>query len=309
MPAGYYRGFLLEANTSGVAKPFVIRDADTNATHDFTGPTEVHNVIQHASQSQIEYSFLTPFVAHMIRYEPTNDTNQIQIFGFKPLFDSWPELSVEASPWMDVQPGGAAGFLQGFIVPIESVGQEVKLTLKTDVSTNPFPVTAIRTPIANVKTPVPFSLDTPLICHQVQIIPLNPIRIWYPEIQWISEATPEAASTWATQPTSHGMTGFQSILRIEPSYTANQPVALTITAFDGTSPIVLTLPGTSGAKHKILMTPTFNKGMLYSYSAFSEGPFQIFNKETTVWVGQWGRSGRATSYKLLGGQFDDKAMV
>jgi hypothetical protein len=137
------------------------------------------------------------------------------------------------------------------------------------------------------------------------------VRLWYPEIQWFAEATPELASTWATQPTSHGMTGFHSVLRIEASYTATGPVTLTLTAFDGTAPVPIVLPSTSGIKAKILLTPTFNKARLYTYSAVSaqNAPFQIFVREWTVMVGQWGRSGPATSYSLLGGAFDDKAAI
>jgi hypothetical protein len=307
MPAGYYRGFLAECNTNNAVKPFLVRD-ENNSVHAFTGPAG-NNAVQHAQQSQIEYSFLSPFVSHLIRYEPQNDGNQVQIFGFKPLFDPWPELSVEASAWFDILPGGAVAFLQGFLVPVEAGGQAIELELLTDLSTTPIPLTAIRIPLANVKTPMPFALTTPVICHQAQIVPTTNCRLWYPELQWFAEATPEQAETWATQPTSHGQLGYHSILRIEAAYSATASVSLAVTAFDGTSPTTITLPSTGGAKQKVLLTPTFNKGTLYTYSGISAQPFAIYRNEFTVYVAGWGRSGPAVPYNLLGGAFDDKAAI
>jgi hypothetical protein len=64
--AKWVQGFVMEADTSNVAKGLSIQDADTLAVHTFT-PTVVHN-----GQSERAYSFDTPFIAHMMRVKPTD---------------------------------------------------------------------------------------------------------------------------------------------------------------------------------------------------------------------------------------------
>jgi hypothetical protein len=60
----WFQGFILHADTSNAAKGLTIRDADTLSTHAFT-PAVVHN-----GESELAYSFNTPFIAHMVRFEP-----------------------------------------------------------------------------------------------------------------------------------------------------------------------------------------------------------------------------------------------
>lgn len=506
MPAGYFRGFTLEANTNNTAMALRIRDADTNTVRAFSGPAG-NSTIQHAIQSQIEYSFPNPFVAHLCRYEPGNDANNNavswQFFGIKWIFDPWPEFSqersaffdlgtprakyvrggvlpidsggnnvsflipyddgnsnvtigpfntpaniktptpfsfqpfvahefqlipsamcrtwweeiqwdqevwperiieftnwmnlgtpgakymrgvvlpvetggvevtftlvssdgsavtmgkaktlanfktpvpfafaipligheyqiwvdkpcrmwpeearwdfdpwpeliTEATGWLPVLPGNAAAFLQGLLLPVEAAGADISLSLITDADTSTIALIPSRVPLANRKTPIAYALATPVVCHQVQIVPSAACRVWLNEIQWIAEATPEVGTTWTTQATSHGMQGYHSVLRIEAAYSSIAAVSLRLTAFDGTSPALLTLPSTGGAKQRILLTPTMNKGMLYTYSATSPSAFQLFGKETTIEVAGWGRRGAATKYHLLGGAFDDRAAI
>lgn len=303
--AAYYRGFLLEADTSNASKSLAIRDAETGALHAYTGgPSPSH--IQHNGQTQIEYSFTTPFVAHLVRYEPL-DQVPWRLFGLRWVADQWPELTIEASPWIPVLNGGAA-FLQGFVIPAEAGGATPSLTLLTDGGAS-VALTPPVAPAANVKTGVPYSLATPVICHEAQIIPSEPCRFWYSEMQWMAQPTPELATTWTTPFTSHGVAGYHHIGRIEAAYAAQSTVAFAITSFDGTSPQLIVLPATGGAYQKLLITPTANKGMLYRYSAVSAQAFQIFINSFLIYVGQWARQGPYLQYRLLGGQYGDAANI
>jgi hypothetical protein len=231
------------------------------------------------------------------------------VYLWQPSFVPWPILTQADSPWMSILPGGAAGFLQGLLVPMETAGQLPQISIRTDLTSTPIPLTATRTPLANVKTPIPFSLASPVICHQVQIVRGFICRIWLDEVTWVAEATPELALTWATQPTAHGQSGYHSILRIEASYVATAPVTLNVAVYDGSPPAAITLPSTGGVKQRVLLTPTFNKGQLFTYSAVSTAAFQIYLPEWTFWIGAWGRKGPAIPYRMLGGSFDDKAGV
>lgn len=65
--AKFVQGFLLHADTFNTAKGIVVRDSDTLATHAYTPAPIMLN------GEQVEaYSFNTPFVAHMMRLEPTD---------------------------------------------------------------------------------------------------------------------------------------------------------------------------------------------------------------------------------------------
>lgn len=300
--AKYMRGVVVPVETGGAVANLSLISSD--------GSVQSLPSIQTSAlvKTPTAIALSIPLVGHEFQFQ-TNTPIRIWFEEARWDFDPWPELITEATGWLPVLPGGAAAFLQGLLIPVEAAGAGISLTLLTDVSPTPIPLIATRTPLASVKTPIPYALSTPVVCHQVQIVPSAPCRIWTPEIQWIAEATPELASTWTTQPTSHGMSGYHSILRIEAAYSASSSVTLNATAFDGTSPATITLPSTGGVKQKILITPTFNKGQLYTYSATSASPFQMFNREFIVWVGQWGRSKLAVPYNLLGGAFDDKAVI
>jgi hypothetical protein len=140
-------------------------------------------------------------------------------------------------------------------------------------------------------------------------LPQRPCRIWDKEIRWIAQPTAELAYSWKTQPTAHGQKGYHFIGRIEAAYASTQDVTLTMVAFDGTSPEMITLPSTGGAHQKVLLTPTANKFMLMTYAAVSGAPFQIFVNEWTIWLGWWGRDGELVPWRGLGGICGDKAEI
>lgn len=158
------------------------------------------------------------------------------------------------------------------------------------------------------KTAVPFSF-TPIVGHEFQIVPLQPLRYWPDEIVPHWQPTPELAKNWITQWTAFGIKGFKHIPRIEPSYQAQADVTLTIEVYDGTPPMVITLPATNGVTERLLITTTFNKGQLYRFSATSTGFFQIFENDFMIWVAPWGRLSEMASQNLLGAEFGDKATI
>src|SRR5208283_1462005 len=63
-----------------------VRDSDGLAVHPFTP------AVQHNGESQIAYSFNTPFIAHMVRIEPTDQT-QWRFFSVKWIAEATPELA------------------------------------------------------------------------------------------------------------------------------------------------------------------------------------------------------------------------
>jgi hypothetical protein len=81
--AKFFQGYLLEANTFGNTKQLGIRNGDTNVLQ------QVFPIV-HNRQSEIAYSFVSPFIAHMVRYEP-QDAVDWDFFSVKWIFQKTPE--------------------------------------------------------------------------------------------------------------------------------------------------------------------------------------------------------------------------
>lgn len=283
--SAYYRGFLLEADTQNVIKNVQIA-SDDGLTHPFTGgPSSEH--IRHNGQSQIEYAFTTPFVAHLIRHEAM-DAITWQFYGLRPVADPWPELSSEVSPWLDVRAGGGASFLQGLIVPLDTSGGTPSLSLIDDMGAS-HALQPTASAVTAIKAPTAFWLATPVITHAAQLVPSVPCRIWYDEIAWVADALPELASVWTTEPTTHGMSGYQHIRDGWIALISTATVTLTIT-IDGTA-YTYPLTSTSGAYAKLYFVAQTAKGLSFTYSLTSNAPFRLFRKDCEIHVRAWGASG------------------
>ena len=64
--AKWFQGFILHADTYDAIKGLAIRDTDSLTTHPFSP------AVQQNGESEVAYSFNTPFIAHMVRIEPTD---------------------------------------------------------------------------------------------------------------------------------------------------------------------------------------------------------------------------------------------
>lgn len=299
--AKYLRGAVMPIDTNGqeVSLTFLSSDGGNSTVGPFTTTA--------AEKTAVPWSFAIPLVGHDFQLIPSGPI-RVWYDEIRWDFDAWPELIREATGWMPVLPGGGAAFLQGLVLPIETAGALPRLNLLTDTGLTIALQTPV-TPVANIKTGVPYSLATPVVCHQVQILPDASCRVWLAEIQWMAEPTPELVSTWTTQWTALGIKGFKHIPRIEAAWASAVNVRLTIEAYDGTSPQVITLSGTGNAMARQLITLTMNKGQLYRFSATSAQPFQIFAQDFLIWAAEWGRVTPATPRNNLGAVFGDGARI
>lgn len=315
--ASYVRGATIYADTFAANKSVMIRNMDNGVLvplQSVASNNATDSLINHNGEQEISYWFNPPFVAHMVRDEP-QDAVSWRKFKITYIKDPWPELTDLASPWMNVRDTGQAGFLQGLILPLElgdaNNNTAPALMLRTDNrSGNNNLITLIphSTPEFNVKTGVAYALSTPVVCHQVQIIPQSRCRVWWPEIQWKVEATPDLGTHWITQWMGFGIKGFKSVLRVEGCYAAQSGFEFHIDVQDGTPPDVVAFPGTSGEQEKFFINLTFNKGQLFRFRAIGDGVFQLFLEDFMIWIGEWGRLGPAVPYKL-GAEFGDKATI
>lgn len=222
-------------------------------------------------------------------------------------YDQVDTIADRADDWSNCGTPGNKWF-QGFILDADTYDASKSIAIQDDAAlTLHFPEPS---PIVhNGRQTIPYSFATPFLAHMVKLVPQDQVRWRRFQVEYIFEPSPEAVNTWKTQNTAHGMQGYQHIGRIEAAYSSVASVSLTITAFDGVSPSVITLPSTGGAYQRILLTPTFNKGQLYGYAAVSSGRFQIYLNDWIVYVRQWGSPGPYTPYRLLGGAFGDNAKI
>jgi hypothetical protein len=84
--AKWIQGFILHADTFNAAKAMTVRDSDALATHSFTP------AVRHNGEAEIAYSFDTPFIAHQVRLEPT-DQLPWRIFGVRWVAEGTPETA------------------------------------------------------------------------------------------------------------------------------------------------------------------------------------------------------------------------
>jgi hypothetical protein len=230
------------------------------------------------------------------------------IHGWQPSFIPKPEAIADRySDWMPVQPGGGAGFVQGFLLHADTFGNNKSLLVR-DADT--LTLHAF-TPVVEQdgESTLSYSFNTPFIAHLVRIEPQDTVPWRLFDVQWIAEATPELGEVWQTQGTSFGFKGYSHIQRIVGAYAATTPITLVITSFDGQSPAPVVLPATGGQYQKLLQVLTANKGQLYFFLATSTAPFQLFLQDFEVLVGNWGRDGAYTNYRSLGGNRGDKATI
>lgn len=114
------------------------------------------------------------------------------------------------------------------------------------------------------------------------------LRSWQPMLQ----SVPVSLFLWKNQGTAFGTEGYKHIRQIIFAYKSTAPVTLTITVYDGTSPVPIVLPSTSGAYRKTLFTPTFNKGMLFFITMESaDTEWQPYLGDSEFYVGPWERGG------------------
>jgi hypothetical protein len=84
--AKYVQGFLLHADTGNVVKGLAVYDGDSLAAHSFAP------AVQHNGESIKAYSFNTPFIAHTMRLQPTDQTAW-RFFDVDWIFEPTPEMA------------------------------------------------------------------------------------------------------------------------------------------------------------------------------------------------------------------------
>lgn len=113
------------------------------------------------------------------------------------------------------------------------------------------------------------------------------------------QVAPQQLQNWISQPTTHGMTGFQHLREVWLSYVSTAPLTLVITA-DGNS-FSYVFPQSNGMPTKQRVDTSPIKGKLFKYATVSNSPFSLFFEDIEVKVKEWGTEAAYSSVRPFSG--------
>jgi hypothetical protein len=131
------------------------------------------------------------------------------------------------------------------------------------------------------------------------------LYLWQPSLV----VQPARELSWTSFGSSFDLKGYLHLRQMNLAWVSTQPITISTVAYDGTSPAPITIPASGGAYQKALFPFSPNKGMLFNFTASSPAPFQIFNDDSELYVGQWGRADGYTVFRGFGGRTADDAPI
>jgi hypothetical protein len=182
--AKYIRSMLLPMDTNGALGSFIVQTSDGDAINfGFTTPPAV--------KTPVAFEFRPPIIAHEVQIQCLSPaalwTEEVKWF-----FDPYPELVAALTPIMEI---GGSGFkyMRGIKIVGDSGGGTVDFQIHYDGGQlGPLLGAAF-----NGKQTVPFAFDPPFLAHDVQLVPLDGMRIWMPGMggedvsEWIYDPWPD----------------------------------------------------------------------------------------------------------------------
>ena len=233
--------------------------------------------------------------------------NPTQLYVWQPSFIPKPEtIDDRATDWDDAG-SLAAKFWQGFVIHLDTFNNVKGLSV-VDSDTG---ATHLFTPAVqqNGEGELAFSFVTPFIAHMVKIVPTDQVPWRFFGVRWVTQPTPETAETWTTQNSVFGLKGYMHLRQVSLCYASTQDVTFVATSYDGMSPVVLTFPATAGAVVKTVLPFSANKGQLWRFDVTSPEPFQLFQSQSELLVGAWGRGDDYHNVPLVGDLGGDQAKI
>lgn len=146
----------------------------------------------------------------------------------------------------------------------------------------------------------PYSFETTFHAHQVRLLPKDASAWRLFSFDWIYEPAPELVKFWQTQPTSHGLTGYQHLKSAQLAIEATSEVLLTVD-FDGVERTV-TVNSTAGELKKRYIILPVMKAKVYSYRLESDEGFRLYVKDCEVKVKQWDTEAEYQTAHPFGGE-------
>jgi hypothetical protein len=313
--AKYLRSLLIPMDTNGAAATFRVQTSDGNAVT-FSATTQT------AVKTPVPFAFIPPLVVHDVQLQCESNAG-LWSDEVKWFFDLYPELIPARTPIMELS-GPDNKFMQGIKIVADSAnnfvgdtnGQPVQFQILFDGGQiGP----TLESRVFNGKQTQVYSFNPPFNAHDLQLVPLQPVRIWLPgmggddslgESSWVFQPSPDSATTWATEASTFGLYGWCFIYQINLAYVSTTPVTLTVTTDQG----VFTLtypPSTAGptVPSKVLLKCPRNKWKVVAFSATSTSAFSLWQELTEVWIRSWGETGEFHKINPFGGPSSPAAPI
>lgn len=205
------------------------------------------------------------------------------------------DIALRAGDYYDAREPGDK-FFQGLLLEADTGGVNRKIQVQFD-NDQDGPLLTVNHD-GRIRKPVSF--ETPFHAHQVRLLPLDASEWRLFSFDWVWEPSPELVRFWQTQPTSHGLTGFQHLRSAQLAIEATSEVLMTIT-FDGVERSV-TVNSTGGELKKRYVILPVMKAKIYSYRLESNEGFRLYVKDCEVKVKQWDSAEEYQTAHPFGGE-------
>ncbi|MGH9438509.1 MAG: hypothetical protein ACRD22_11615, partial [Terriglobia bacterium] len=175
----YIRGLILDCDTQNAGITISI-GVDQSAS----GPSFLATA---NGRTQLEIPF-TPFIAQTLQLQPSAS---MRIFGAKWIFDPYPPLDTQFSPWTDAGFQGSK-YIRGVVVDCDTQNLKVTIAIAID-QTVMGPSFQVQ---ADGRSQIEIAFDSPFIAQTLQLQPQSSFRLF--GVRWITDQYPELAPQFTT---------------------------------------------------------------------------------------------------------------
>jgi len=279
----YYTGLNIECDTFGLAKTIEIY-VDQALVSTQTVTTSGRQLVQLTLQP--------PGRGSVFRFRATDD-NPGLLYSWTWMSD--PEPGLQTNWNQNYTIGGTLSdkWIKGALLECDTFGANKTVTFEVDgVVVNTTTVNTTGRKVVEVS----FAQS---LGRVLRMIPTdsNPGRLY--SMEWIFDEEPLALSRWETQELDLETPGWKICPAAWVTIKSNATVTLTTSVYgqNGTllTTLVNTIPSTGGAKQKVYVPFSANKGTLYKFVWTAASAFWLYREESLLYVREWG----ADKTKLL----------
>lgn len=205
-----------------------------------------------------------------------------------------------ATDWNALGSAGAK-FVQGVIIHANTFGADKLVEVQYDGGQVALTLTINHNGEIARAYPLAAVGWTPFIAHLVRLVGADdvPWQLYDPQTTWVYEPSPELATEWMTQPTSHDLPGYFSVRDMLIGHQSTAPLTLVV-SYDGVGQ-AYTIAPSGGVYRRDYISLAVGKGRAVQYQWTSPEPFALFKRDMSVRVQGWGLSGGYQSMNPFGG--------
>jgi hypothetical protein len=183
--AKYLRGLCIESDTANSPRTVkVLVDGAIAATLTVTAD----------GQQELPFS-ITPVVGSEFQLQPTDTSNLWGFYTVRWVWEKWPDLDTLQSNWLNLGTTKPK-YVRSFSIPISGpASPSLSFTVTYDGAST-YATSAVAPASLTAKSPAQYSINPPILAHQLKLTPSTACRAFYDEIVWDAEEWPELATMY-----------------------------------------------------------------------------------------------------------------